>query len=1357
MKNQKNKFLLSILIAFFVFGSLGGVIAKDVAYITKDLKGTDSYITSLLEEGGYTYDVVYQTALGSTDFSSYSIILVGEGIFSNPYLIPVNSKNAVILNSYHMDEWYWSGNGVSTKSSNYPVDVKVFDYESSIVEGVSDSFIPYNTDISLSSYDTRYIPKSLDAPGLNTIIADGLSFLQLLKIYYPKNGAVVATVDKGSILRDNQISNARGVFLGFTETRLWTQETKDVFYNSIEWAINGEDRDGDGFMSDLDCDDNNLEVYLGAEDIPYDGIDQDCDGRDLNDLDGDGFIAEIVGGDDCDDEDSEYNIASYDLTKNCINDAPIIDIVYRINVNENDVATILIEAYDPEEDEMTYEINDSRFVLDEGTENSFSWETGYEDEGDYKFFAIVSDGELSSEKSFLVKVWNRNKAPELLMEIPVQEWEEEGTHTLDLKEYFYDLDGDELVYLFHETSNNVEISLDKIEGGVAYFSSSKNWYGEDWIIFKTTDQINVVETNNITLRVLPINDAPELIEEIGTIELEEDEIYYFNLDEYIEDVDSDLEYAIENTTYITLSIDGNVLEIIPQENWYGEEEVEITFNDEEFELYETFNIKVISVNDAPEINHIEDKLVLSGWKVEVIASAIDVEGDEFTFSMNDSRFVKDEVLENYFSWQTGEEDFGKYTFLVNAYDGENYGYKEIKVNVLQKIFINELSWGSEGWIELYNPKQTPFDLEDCKLTSGEEEMIIYGVLEEEGFTSFGWNALESSGEVRLICNDILIDEIEYEQFDLAKSLGRKTDGFEDGTEGSFEEFIYPTRGVSNTADVTKPEVELDSPENNTLYTESRDITFEFNVKDNMAEELQCSIFANSKMLETENFENNTLGSFFIDYLSDGIYLWNVECSDGTNKNTALESWMVTISAPDLPILNKIGNKVTSEDNELKFSVYATDPDKDPIELYVLNIPEGASFTDNGNGNGLFVWKPNYNQSGSYTLEFTAEDSTGMKDSEEISILVGNTKEPPKFLDADTCSLKDSNIEVSIKDPDNGDDFEIGEIVEGSVKIKNEFDEDMDFEVKIYFYDITEEESLEEIEEEIDIKDGKTEEIEFSIEIPKDIEGDEFAIYVYVEGEDEECNSGYVEIEVERKKHEVIISEINVDREDISPGDEVKLEVKAENLGRGDEDVVIVVSIDALNIYQESEEIEIEKYGDKYRKTETFYISIPDNAKYGYYDIKASAIYDDGENYLLKEIIIAGRETSTGDKVNESRVINLNFNPSTYLSTTQGTPLTLGESSGSEKPSGSAIVIGSGESSRTSSTSRTRLFRTSGSVNLGVDEQTIKEEQHEVKVEFNGDEKTKKINTNQWVLLVVVLGLLIIVVLVLILFLKNNKY
>ena len=62
------------------------------------------------------------------------------------------------------------------------------------------------------------------------------------------------------------------------------------------------DLDADGFDTD-DCDDSNPGVFPGAIEIPYDGVDQDCDGADLVDWDGDGAIGLAAGGDDCDDID----------------------------------------------------------------------------------------------------------------------------------------------------------------------------------------------------------------------------------------------------------------------------------------------------------------------------------------------------------------------------------------------------------------------------------------------------------------------------------------------------------------------------------------------------------------------------------------------------------------------------------------------------------------------------------------------------------------------------------------------------------------------------------------------------------------------------------------------------------------------------------------------------------------------------------------------------------------------------------------------------------------------------------------------------------------------------------------------
>lgn len=60
------------------------------------------------------------------------------------------------------------------------------------------------------------------------------------------------------------------------------------------------DNDLDDAPAMWDCDDDDPDTHPDAEEIPYDGQDQDCDGVDLNDVDGDGYDGG-ASGDDCDD------------------------------------------------------------------------------------------------------------------------------------------------------------------------------------------------------------------------------------------------------------------------------------------------------------------------------------------------------------------------------------------------------------------------------------------------------------------------------------------------------------------------------------------------------------------------------------------------------------------------------------------------------------------------------------------------------------------------------------------------------------------------------------------------------------------------------------------------------------------------------------------------------------------------------------------------------------------------------------------------------------------------------------------------------------------------------------------------
>jgi hypothetical protein len=79
----------------------------------------------------------------------------------------------------------------------------------------------------------------------------------------------------------------------------------DSWYDTAAPPPLDSDADGDGYPAGEDCDDGDPFISPGARDVPYDGIDQDCDGADLTDVDGDGYDAEEVGGEDCRDGDDQ--------------------------------------------------------------------------------------------------------------------------------------------------------------------------------------------------------------------------------------------------------------------------------------------------------------------------------------------------------------------------------------------------------------------------------------------------------------------------------------------------------------------------------------------------------------------------------------------------------------------------------------------------------------------------------------------------------------------------------------------------------------------------------------------------------------------------------------------------------------------------------------------------------------------------------------------------------------------------------------------------------------------------------------------------------------------------------------------
>ncbi|SPD75631.1 hypothetical protein PITCH_A700001 [uncultured Desulfobacterium sp.] len=102
------------------------------------------------------------------------------------------------------------------------------------------------------------------------------------------------------------------------QTYYWRVRAKDDHDNmslySPWWTFsttpepNDIDNDGDGYTENQgDFDDNDPSIHPGAVEVPYDGIDQDCNGTDLTDVDGDGYDAVQAGGTDLDDNNPDIN------------------------------------------------------------------------------------------------------------------------------------------------------------------------------------------------------------------------------------------------------------------------------------------------------------------------------------------------------------------------------------------------------------------------------------------------------------------------------------------------------------------------------------------------------------------------------------------------------------------------------------------------------------------------------------------------------------------------------------------------------------------------------------------------------------------------------------------------------------------------------------------------------------------------------------------------------------------------------------------------------------------------------------------------------------------------------------------
>jgi len=147
-----------------------------------------------------------------------------------------------------------------------------------------------------------------------------------------------------------------------------TEACFDGIDNDCDLSTKDDDCDQDGAGADVDCDDNDPTVP--TTEIPYNGIDENCSGSDLTDVDGDGFDGDT--GPDCDDDNEDVYPGAWDgcngVDDDCdgvvdggtnpdpVSQAPGVSSMTAVDDPVNDVWVVTIESYDVNFDQSSVEL-----------------------------------------------------------------------------------------------------------------------------------------------------------------------------------------------------------------------------------------------------------------------------------------------------------------------------------------------------------------------------------------------------------------------------------------------------------------------------------------------------------------------------------------------------------------------------------------------------------------------------------------------------------------------------------------------------------------------------------------------------------------------------------------------------------------------------------------------------------------------------------------------------------------------------------------------------------------------------------------------------------------------------------------
>ncbi len=398
-----------------------------------------------------------------------------------------------------------------------------------------------------------------------------------------------------------------------------------------------------------------------------------------------------------------------------------------------------------------------------------------------------------------------------------------------------------------------------------------------------------------------------------------------------------------------------------------------------------------------------------------------------------------------------------------------------------------------------------------------------------------------------------------------------------------------------------------------------------------------------------------------DNFTAGTYTSNVTVS--YNGTTTTGKVNVSVKAPDVAAMNlptavNLGSSTQERnitttthfdiENTGDYTLNNVDVSGSADSKYALLFSkDGTTFTAT---TGNFNIAANSNQTIHVKVTIPDDQTAKKTDIGYVKIESDEQNATISYLYLETKSMldiKDLNVWTdgdktsSVNNGETVDEVKPGDKVEFSIEVSNLFTDDMkieDVEVEITIYDIDDNENMDETSDSEDIDENDEEDFDVDFTIPTMLDEGKYTVDIEVSGEDEEGGDHYkkwtIYLEVEKKSHEIIISEAELRTSVLQCIRSTTLDIELTNIGEDEEDEVkLIVSAPELGIDFTKINIDLEEGDDEdsqYKKS--FTISVGDDFKAGNYPITVKAYYNtnvlDDEKQFTLEVKDCATNTAT---------------------------------------------------------------------------------------------------------------------------------